>query len=108
VDVVLAYLDWLSIPRDQEGGIDLGEGYETVLAQARELAPDDQRIVRIERRVEEWRQTMAGSGSEEPTAAPGAAPLLPASGGASPGPLVLLGLAATAWLWLWQRWRERR
>jgi hypothetical protein len=106
--VVVAYLDWLSIPRHQEGGIAIGEAYETVLARARELAPDDQRIGRIERRVEEWRQMMAGSGSEEPTTGAGPAPLLPASGGTRPAPLVLLGLAAAAWLWLRQRWSEER
>ena len=103
-DVLLAYLEWLSIPRHQEGGIAVAEGYETVLAQARELAPDDQRLARIERRVEEWRRTMAGSGSEEPATAP----LLPESGGTFPGPLALLGLAATAWLWLWRMWGKRR
>ncbi|MFW6135713.1 MAG: hypothetical protein ACOC7N_02700 [Chloroflexota bacterium] len=68
VDVLAAYLEWLAIPRHQAGGIAVGEGYETVLARARELAPDDQRIVRIEGQVEEWRQAMAGSGSEEPLA----------------------------------------
>ncbi|MEA3377176.1 MAG: hypothetical protein U9R72_13380 [Chloroflexota bacterium] len=102
VDVLAAYLEWLAVPRHQEGGIAVGEGYETVLARARELAPDDQRIGRIERQVEEWRQMMAGSGPEEPAA------VLPASGGTSPGPLVLLGVAATGWLWLWRRWRGRR
>jgi hypothetical protein len=93
VDVLAAYLEWLVIARDQEGGIAVGEGYETVLARARELAPDDQRIVRIEQRVEEWRETVAGSGSEEPTA------VLPATGGTCLGFPVLPRLVVALWVW---------
>lgn len=104
VDVALAYLRWLSIPRHHdEDGIAVGEGYETVLARARELAPDDQRIVRIERRVADWRQTMAESEPEEPTA------VLPASGGPGLGLLVLPGLLAAVGLLLTAcgLWRRR-
>ncbi|MFW6135943.1 MAG: tetratricopeptide repeat protein [Chloroflexota bacterium] len=93
VDVLAAYLEWLAVPRHQEGGMAIGEGYETVLGRARELAPGDQRIARIEQRVEEWRQMMAGSGSEEPAA------VLPATGGPCLGFLAFPALLSALWVW---------
>jgi len=90
VDVLATYLEWLAIPRHQEeGGAAVGERYDTVLARARELAPDDQRIVRIERWVEDWQRATSGNaaGQVTPTPTPSKAP--------SPTPTATPSLTAT-------------
>lgn len=95
VDVLAAYLEWLAVPRyHEEGGLALGEAYESVLSRARELAPDDRRVLQTERAVEQWRRDVAGS-SEEPAPAP----VLPATGGTCLGFLAFPALLAVLWLW---------
>jgi hypothetical protein len=93
VDVLAAYLEWLAIPRHQEeGGAAVGERYDTVLARVRELAPDDQRVAKIEKRVKAWRQAMSGNASgpttpsptPTPTKAPSPTPTAPPSLTATP------------------------
>lgn len=96
-DIMLAYLEWLSIPRHhEEGDAALGERYNAVLARAREVAPEDPRVAEIEQRVQDWRETIAGSESAEVTPSP-AAPLLPTSGSTCLGSLTLPALMAVLW-----------
>jgi hypothetical protein len=92
VDVLVAYLEWLAIPRHQEeGGAAVGERYDTVLARARELAPDDQRVAKIEKRVKAWRQAMSENASGPTTPSPTPTP----SKAPSPTPTATPSLTAT-------------
>jgi hypothetical protein len=60
VDVRLAYLKWLLIPRyDDRGELDLGEGLDALLLEAQELAPEDPRVAQVETSIEEWRAYVA-------------------------------------------------
>jgi hypothetical protein len=123
VDVLVAYLEWLAIPRHQEeGGAAVGERYDAILSRALNLALDDPRVAKIETRVEEWRRAMVGATPEEsapsptpskapsptPTArpsstpastpAPTTTPTSPATSGVCPGAFALAGLLVVLWL----------
>lgn len=68
VEVLVAYVEWLAIPRNQEGGgAKLGESLDSILSRALELAPDHPRVRDTEEWVEQWRQNVA---TATPTSTP--------------------------------------
>jgi hypothetical protein len=74
IDVLVAYLEWLVIQREQPwGGATLGEDLDAVLSRALELDPDHTRVLETKAWVEHWRQEVAPNMPQPPT------PTVPAS-----------------------------
>jgi hypothetical protein len=74
IDVLVAYLEWLVIPRERAwGGATLGEDLDAVLSRALELDPDHTRVSETKAWVEHWRQEVVPKMPQPPT------PTVPAS-----------------------------
>jgi len=95
VDTRVAYLKWLAVPRyDEKGDLTLGKGLDDLLSETRELAPNDQRVRRVEVSVRQWREDLAASRSDAPTTMPIGMPESgsPRFGGLYPGAVIVGGL----------------
>lgn len=67
VDVRVAYLAWLAIPRyDADGTLALGKGVDALLSETQELAPEDRRVSRVARSVREGQDYVALRTSDAP------------------------------------------
>lgn len=90
VDARVAYLEWLAIPRYDDGeDPTLGPGFDALLAETQELAPGDQRVRRVAVSAKQWREERAAIRSE----APAPTVLMPASGSANRGGIWAAGVA---------------